>query len=73
MAREAMTDLLKFVFNLLLHYPKVCRPHFSVPCLILMHCQLVDSDSSKGKNAASSSSQSEPKQLGEAWHPRLDE
>lgn len=24
MAREAMTDLLKFVFNLLLHYPKVC-------------------------------------------------
>lgn len=24
MAREAMSDLLKFVFNLLLHYPKVC-------------------------------------------------
>ena len=24
-AREAMTDLLKFTFNLLLHYPKVSR------------------------------------------------
>ena len=31
MAREAMTDLLKFVFNLLLHYPKVCIiPSFGV-------------------------------------------
>lgn len=25
-AREAMTDLLKLTFNILLHYPKVCRP-----------------------------------------------
>lgn len=24
LAREAMTDLLKFTFNLLVHYPKVC-------------------------------------------------
>ena len=24
MAREAMSDLLKFTFNLLLHYPKAC-------------------------------------------------
>jgi hypothetical protein len=26
LAREAMTDLLKFTFNILLHYPKVCMP-----------------------------------------------
>jgi hypothetical protein len=30
MAREAMVDLLKFVFNLLVHYPKVCRTLTSI-------------------------------------------
>jgi len=30
MAREAMTDLLKFTFNLLAHYPKVCVLMFNV-------------------------------------------
>lgn len=27
MAREAMTDILKFTFNLLVHYPKVRGSH----------------------------------------------
>ena len=29
MAREAMSELLKALFNLLLHYPKVCIPRLT--------------------------------------------
>jgi len=34
-AREAMSDLLKFTFNLLLYYPKACSfaVNFSHPCI----------------------------------------
>lgn len=28
-AREATTDVLKFLFNILMHYPKVCTTAFA--------------------------------------------
>lgn len=37
MAREALTDTLKFTFNLLVHYPKVrihFTYHFSTPLIV---------------------------------------
>lgn len=36
LAREAMSDLLKFAFNLLHHYPKVC------PCSTFTIVRLMD-------------------------------
>lgn len=35
MAREAITDILKLIFNLLLHYPKVRLPQLLCKCALL--------------------------------------
>lgn len=62
-AREAMTDLLKFTFNLLLHYPKVSAPIAVVRLYLLTRShQLVDETSNKN----------ETKVMGDCWSDRLD-
>jgi hypothetical protein len=40
MAREAMSDLLKFAFNLLLYYPKVCLRILLYALFPLVHINL---------------------------------
>jgi len=36
-AKEGLTDILKFIFNLLLHYPKVCDTKHILSTLITDH------------------------------------
>jgi hypothetical protein len=59
MAREAMTDTLKFTFNLLVHYPK------------MIDCEAQDLNfKGKGK-AAADDDENENKVMGDYWSPRL--
>lgn len=62
-AREAMTDLLKFTFNLLLHYPKVRARGLILPSLPARSTsrQLVDDSDSN-----------DTKVMGDCWSDRLD-
>jgi hypothetical protein len=62
MAREAMTDLLKFVFNLLLHYPKLAESDVSK-----------QKGNSGSTSPTSERSEADSKQLGEIWNHRLDD
>ncbi|EIW82043.1 hypothetical protein CONPUDRAFT_136611 [Coniophora puteana RWD-64-598 SS2] len=56
MAREAMMDLLKFIFNLLLHYPKI------------VDCEI----QTLGARASTSSATDASKVMGDFWSSRLD-
>ena len=68
MAREAIVDLLKFTFNILTHYPKVCQI-LAVSAFNLSHVfQLVDCENI-GESGGSSDS---AKVMGEYWSDRLD-
>ena len=68
MAREAIVDLLKFTFNILTHYPKVCVLLAISPLIFSYTFQLVDCDNI-GESGGSSDS---VKVLGEYWSDRLD-
>jgi len=59
LAREAMTDLLKFAFNLLLHYPKIVDD--SEP----------EKDDNKGKGKSKEGDAS-GKVMGDCWSDKLD-
>lgn len=48
LAKEAMTDVLKVLFNILLHYPKVCTAFFFRWLLRLIPSTVVDSSRSSG-------------------------
>lgn len=68
MAREAMVDLLKFTFNILTHYPKVCQA-LAISALNFSNIfQLVDCENL----GASGGGNDGAKVLGEYWSDRLD-
>jgi hypothetical protein len=68
MAREAIVDLLKFTFNILTHYPKVCVLLVIFALGLSNIFQLVDCDNIGESGGSSDSS----KVLGEYWSDRLD-
>jgi hypothetical protein len=69
MAREAMSDLLKFTFNLLLHYPKVCLISCAVlEYLVSIRFQIVDCE----PQTAESGHEHDHKVLGDFWSSKLD-
>jgi hypothetical protein len=68
MAREAIVDLLKFTFNILTHYPKVCHVLATSALKFSNILQLVDCENI-GESGGSSDG---AKVLGEYWSDRLD-
>jgi hypothetical protein len=76
LAREAMTDLLKFTFNILLHYPKVCVPGLSTHhyCTNLWCQKMVECEPQnlKGKGKESPPTEDGHKVLGDYWSSKLD-
>ena len=68
MAREAIVDLLKFAFNILTHYPKVCQV-LAIPALNFSNIfQLVDCE-----NIGESGGNGDvARVMGEHWSDRLD-
>ncbi|KAH8106337.1 guanine nucleotide exchange factor [Cristinia sonorae] len=56
LAREAMTDLLKFTFNLLLHYPKIAD----------------DSETQLNEKGKGKSKEDDRKVMGDCWNSKLD-
>lgn len=75
LAREAMTDLLKFAFNILLHYPKV--RHFLLRHELegLLLFQIVDTseaDADTSEKAKGKEAESNKKVMGDCWSEKLD-
>jgi hypothetical protein len=69
MAREAMSDLLKFTFNLLLHYPKVnLIPPSVLSTSSQNDFQMVDCES----QITEYHNEHEYKVLGDFWSSKLD-
>lgn len=69
MAREAMSDLLKFTFNLLLHYPKVrLFPSAMSSASPQEDVQMVDCEPQN----AESQNEHGSKVLGDFWSSKLD-
>lgn len=68
MAREAIVDLLKFVFNILTHYPKVYFVITLISLPLSHPFQLVDCE----KVSEAGSSNDSAKVMGEYWTDRLD-
>lgn len=66
-SREAMTDLLKFTFYILMHYPKVktASPYLFIPLFTFSQM----SDTSVSTSETSSDGEVA---IGDFWHPRLD-
>lgn len=75
MSREAMTDLLKFTFNLLVHYPKVRlwtqSSTFADILLQIVDCE-AQSTAGKEKDSRLKGKSDEQKVMGDYWSHRLD-
>lgn len=69
MSRDAMTDLLKLTFNLLVHYPKVSHLAFNHNYELSVALQLVPSELQYPALAGSPDDQ---KLMGDFWNSRLD-
>lgn len=67
MAREAMSDVLKLTFNLLLHYPKV-HFHQRVTLDANILSQMVETE----PQTPEATNDDEPKVLGDFWSSNLD-
>jgi hypothetical protein len=67
MAKEAMTDVLKFTYNVTHHYPKVCIPKLAI---MVMGAQVAQAVQENPQSQAAV--EDDKKVLGDFWSSKLD-
>lgn len=65
--KEAMTDVLKFIYNMIYHYPKV---HY-ICCCIAITCLYV-AQIAEENLPSQAAVEDKNKVLGDLWSPKLD-